>query len=57
MGYLVTISCPVYEDDFDSTYRFFHTREEAMRYKAMVREETDNDGFVIVEVYEVKRIA
>ena len=55
MSYIVTVNCPVYEDDFDAYYRFFSTLDEAQRYKKSVDEESDY--FAIVEIYEVKRIA
>jgi hypothetical protein len=55
MSYIVIVSNPVYEDDFASTYRFFHSLEEAQSYKKSVDDE--GDWFTVVEIYEAKRIA
>lgn len=55
MSYIVTVTNPVYEDDFVSSYRFFATLEEAKAYKASI--DADGDWFVVVEIYEAKRIA
>ena len=54
MSYLVTVTNPVYEDDFAATFRFFETLEEAKAYK---NEIDDGDWFTVIEIYEVKRIA
>ena len=55
MNYLVTVNNPVYADDFAATFRFFETLEEAQAYKKSI--DADGDWFVVVEIYEVKRIA
>lgn len=55
MIYIVTVTCPVDEDDFAPFYKFFSTLEEAKRYKKMADDESDS--FVICEIYEANRIA
>lgn len=55
MVYLVTVTNPVYEDDFCATYRFFHSLEEAQEYKRSI--DAEGDWFTVVEIYEAKRIA
>lgn len=55
MSYIVTVTNPVYEDDFISTYRFFATLEEAQAYKKSVDDE--GDWFTVCEIYEARRIA
>lgn len=54
MRYLVTVQCPVYEDDFAPFYRFFMTLEEARQYKAEV--DAESDYFVVADIYEVKPV-
>lgn len=55
MKYIVTVTNPVYEDDFAATFHFFATLEEAQAYKASI--DADGDWFTVVEIYEAKRIA
>ena len=54
MVYIVTVTNPVYEDDFSSTFHFFHTLEEAKAFKKSV--DDDGDWFTVCEIYEANRI-
>lgn len=55
MSYIVTVTNPVYADDFSATFHFFATLEEAQAYKKSIDDE--GDWFTICEIYEAKRIA
>lgn len=55
MNYIVTVTNPVYEDDFTATFHIFATLEEAKTFKKSIDDE--GDWFTIVEIYEAKCIA
>jgi hypothetical protein len=55
MVYIVFVSNHVYEEDFISTYKFFHDLDEAKKYKQSIDEE--GDYFTVCEIYEANRIA
>lgn len=55
MTYIVSVTNPVYEDDFVPVFRFCSTLEEAKSFKQSV--DAEGDYFTIVEIYEAKRIA
>lgn len=55
MSYIVTVTNPVYADDFAATFHFFATLEEARSFKKSIDDE--GDWFTVCEIYEAKRIA
>ena len=54
MSYIVIVTPPFGEDDFEPYYKFFATENEAKNYKKHVVK--SSDGFAKVEIYEAKQI-
>lgn len=54
MDYIVFVAPPNDEDDFEPYYRFFHTVEDAKRYKQTVCDKSDN--YCSVQIYKAERI-
>ena len=54
MVYIVTVTNPVYADDFSATFHFFNTLEEAQEFKRSI--DAEGDWFTDCDIYEAKCI-
>lgn len=54
MVYIVTVTNPIYADDFSATFHFFHTLEEAQAFKKSI--DAEGDYFTDCDIYEAKCI-